>query len=86
MFDVPVQCEAFPREIQLKRIDLSCNMRRFYRMTVERDLFSCSSLIREWGRIGCRGQLLIERHGDEGQAINALMKLARTKQRRGYGD
>ncbi|NPD15117.1 WGR domain-containing protein [Xinfangfangia sp. D13-10-4-6] len=86
MFDLPVQCEVFPREIKLKRIDASCNMKRFYRMTIERDLFGGSSLIREWGRIGCRGQLLVERHGDEGQAINALLKLARTKRNRGYGD
>ncbi|WP_108130868.1 WGR domain-containing protein [Gemmobacter caeni] len=35
--------------------------------------------------IGTRGQTLIEHHPDEGQAINSLLKLARTKQNRGYG-
>lgn len=84
MFDATPQLEVFPRDVQLKRVDPSCNMNRFYRMSVQPDLFGGSSLIREWGRIGCRGQILIEQHPDEGQAINALMKLARTKQRRGY--
>lgn len=84
MIDACAQAEVFPREIQLKRIDPSCNMKRFYRMTVEHDLFGGSSLIREWGRIGRRGQVLIERHTDEGLAINALMTLTRSKQRRGY--
>ena len=85
MFDAAPQLEVFPREVQLRRIDPACNMKRFYRMTVQRDLFGGSSLIREWGRIGRRGQVLVEPHPDEGQAINALMKLARAKQRRGYG-
>lgn len=85
MFDAAPQLEVFPREVQLRRIDPACNMKRFYRMTVQADLFGGSSLIREWGRIGRRGQILIEQHADEGQAVNALMKLARAKQRRGYG-
>jgi predicted DNA-binding WGR domain protein len=28
--------------------------------------------------------MMIEPHADEGQAVTALMKLARVKQRRGY--
>ena len=55
-----------------------------YRLQV-RDLFGGTSLIREWGRIGTRGQTLIEHHPDEGRAINSLLKLARTKKNRGYG-
>jgi len=85
MFDTAPQQEVFPLELQLRRIDPACNMKRFYRMTVQPDLFGGSCLIREWGRIGRPGQMLIERHPDEGQAISSLLKLARTKQRRGYG-
>lgn len=85
MVDRSAQVKVFPREMGLKRVDPACNMKRFYRMTVERDLFGGSSLIREWGRIGRGGQVLIESHADEGQAINALMKLTRSKRRRGYG-
>jgi len=84
MFDAAPQLEVFPRDLDLKRIDPACNMKRFYRMTVQRDLFGGSSLIREWGRIGQRGQTLIEQHPDEGQAINSLLKLARAKRGRGY--
>lgn len=76
--------EVFPTTVDLKRIDPSLNMRRFYRMSVHPDLFGGVSLVREWGRIGYRGQMLIEKHPDEGRAVTALMKLAATKKRRGY--
>ncbi|SMO97593.1 WGR domain-containing protein [Paracoccus laeviglucosivorans] len=78
------QIEMFPRELQLQRHDPARNMRRYYRMSVERDLFGGASLIREWGRIGARGQRRIEAHLDEGEAVSALLKLARTKRRKGY--
>ncbi|WP_167646997.1 WGR domain-containing protein [Mameliella alba] len=84
MFDESQQMEVFPTTVDLKRIDLSLNMRRFYRMSVQPDLFGGVSLVREWGRIGCRGQMLVEQHDDEGRAVNALMKLSATKKRRGY--
>lgn len=84
MFDQPFQLEVFPTDLHLRRIDPTCNMRRFYRLSVQRDLFGKACLIREWGRIGYRGQVLIEPHDDEGKAITALMKLAATKGKRGY--
>ena len=83
MFDQPIQLEVFPTDLHLKRIDLACNMRRFYRLSVQRDLFGGACLIREWGRIGYRGQIMIETH-DEGKAITALMKLAAVKRKRDY--
>jgi predicted DNA-binding WGR domain protein len=84
MFDQAVQLEVFPTDLHLRRIDPACNMRRFYSLSVQRDLFGGACLIREWGRIGYRGQVLIETHEDEGKAITALMKLAAIKRRRGY--
>lgn len=84
MFDLMQQMEVFPTDVDLKRIDPSLNMRRFYRMTIQPDLFGGACLVREWGRIGFRGQTLVEQHEDEGRAVNALMKLTATKQRRGY--
>lgn len=84
MLDISQQMEVFPTTVDLKRIDPSLNMRRFYRMSVQPDLFGGACLVREWGRIGFRGQMLIEQHPDEGRAVNALMKLAATKNRRGY--
>lgn len=77
------QFEVFPRLLHLRRLDPTRNMRRYYRMAIESDLFGKSSLVREWGRIGSRGQMMVETHSDEGQAVNALMKLARAKERKG---
>ena len=84
MFASSGQLEIFPRTLDLRRIDVARNMRRYYRLSVQRDLFGRACLIREWGRIGARGQSLIERHEDEGKAITSLMRLAAQKQRRGY--
>ena len=84
MLDKMQQIEVFPTTVDLKRIDPSLNMRRFYRMSVQPDLFGGACLVREWGRIGFRGQMMIEQHDDEGKAVTALMKLEAIKKRRGY--
>jgi predicted DNA-binding WGR domain protein len=78
MFDMGSQLEVFPTHLHLRRIDPARNMRRYYRIAVHSDLFGQASLVREWGR------MMVETHPDEGRAINALMKLARAKQRKGY--
>jgi predicted DNA-binding WGR domain protein len=80
----PVQLDVFPTELEMRRIDPTRNMSRFYRMSIQPDLFGGASLVREWGRIGACGQMMIKPHADEGQAITALMNLARVKKRRGY--
>ena len=84
MLDKMQQMEVFPTTVDLKRIDPSLNKRRFYRMTIQPDLFGGACLVREWGRIGFRGQMLIEQHESESRALNALIKLAIVKKRRGY--
>lgn len=84
MFDARSQSEASATALALRRFDSSRNMRRFYRMSIQRDLFGQASLVREWGRIGTRGQSLVESHGDEGEAVKSLQRLAALKQRRGY--
>ena len=84
MLDGSDQLEVFPTCLHLRRVDPVRNMRRFYRLTVQRDLFGGASLIRVWGRIGARGQELVELHEDEGRAISALMKLAQAKRKHGY--
>jgi predicted DNA-binding WGR domain protein len=84
MYHSPIQLDVFPTSMQMRRIDQAHNMRRFYRLSVQPDLFGGATLVREWGRIGLRGQMMIESYPDEGRAITALMKLAAIKQRRGY--
>ena len=45
--------------ITLHRTDPAENMRRFYRLDVQPDLFGQWCFIREWGRIGSSGQARI---------------------------
>ncbi len=80
------QREVFPTRLEMRRVDPARNMKRFYLMQVQPDLFGGTSLVREWGRIGRRGRVLVEHHADEGQAVSALLSMARAKGRRGYVD
>ena len=84
MLDGGSQFEIFPTDLHLRRINTSQNMRCFYRMVVQRDLFGGASLIREWGRIGTAGRQRIDTFVDEGRAVSALMALSQQKRRRGY--
>ena len=70
----------------LHRIDPEQGIRRFYSLMIERDLFGTVRLVRNWGRIGTRGQELVEIHTDEIEAGQALEALAQVKRRRGYRD
>ena len=78
------QLVVFPDRLLLRRIEPSRNMRRFYLMTVQRDLFGGAVLIKEWGRIGSAGQMQVSHHVDEGSAIDVLSEVAKAKQKRGY--
>ncbi len=84
MTDDSKQLQVFPDHVHLRRVDPTKKMRRFYLMTVQRDLFGGASLTREWGRIGSSGQVRMEHHPDEGQAVDALATLAQQKFKRGY--
>ena len=79
-----IQLEVFPDRLCLRRSDPDRNMKHFYLMTVQRDLFGGASLVREWGRIGSASQLRVEHHPDEGQAVDALAEIAKAKRKRGY--
>ena len=70
--------------IHLRRIDQARNMRRFYCLTVQPTLFGGASLIRDWGRIGTRGQTMMETFESPADAARALVRIERTKKRRGY--
>ncbi|KMK64166.1 WGR domain-containing protein [Puniceibacterium sp. IMCC21224] len=47
MYHSPIQLDVFPTDVQMRRIDPARNMRRFYRLSVQRDLFGRASLVRE---------------------------------------
>jgi predicted DNA-binding WGR domain protein len=68
----------------LDRRDPDANMARFYVLSIEESLFGDASLIREWGRIGTKGQRRVELHASHGRAAEALETWLRRKRRRGY--
>ena len=70
--------------VQLARIDLARNMRRFYRLDMQPDLFGGFAVVKEWGRIGARGRTMDEWHMIEAEALAALQRQAERKRRRGY--
>lgn len=75
-----------PEPVHLRRIDLAQNMRRFYSLSVQPTLFGGASLIRDWGRIGTRGQTMMETFDTADDADLAFERLERSKRRRGYRD
>jgi predicted DNA-binding WGR domain protein len=70
--------------LELRRIDAARNMRRFYRLDMQPDLFGGVLLVRQWGRIGARGRVVAERFEDKALAAAALAQHAARKARRGY--
>jgi predicted DNA-binding WGR domain protein len=80
----PSQLSLFPDRCRLLKVVPAENKRRFYAMRTLPTLFGDWALQREWGRIGACGRLRHDLYRDEGEALNALAKLAQTKVRRGY--
>jgi len=73
-------------QVHLHRIDAAQNMRRFYGIAIQPTLFGGASVIRNWGRIGAGGQTMMETFDHPDDANTALLRLERTKRRRGYRD
>ncbi|MDA9488890.1 WGR domain-containing protein [Bradyrhizobium sp. CCBAU 11361] len=70
--------------LHLRRFEATRNMRRFYLLSIQPTLFGGVSLIRNWGRIGTSGQVLMRTFEDSAGAGEAFGRLERTKRRRGY--
>ena len=66
------------------RIDPSRKMSRFYALDVQLNLFGGHSVVRNWGRIGTSGQMRIDLYENEREASDALNRIMRAKERRGY--
>jgi predicted DNA-binding WGR domain protein len=56
----------------LERVDRTKNMARYYVLSVEPTLFTESSLVRRWGRIGGAGRTRIDLHASPPLAQIAL--------------
>ena len=72
--------------VHLRRIDPTRNLRRFYLLDVQYDLFGSVLLIKAWGRIGAHGRLVAEPFDSEALAAKALQLQADRKRKRGYRD
>jgi predicted DNA-binding WGR domain protein len=70
--------------VTLHRADPARNMRRFYLLDVQPDLFGQWCFIREWGRIGQPGQVRGVPFPTEDEAHAALDRQRQAKERRGY--
>lgn len=73
-------------QVHLRCVDAAQNMRRFYILTIQPTLFGGVSVMRNWGRIGSKGQTKMATFDAQEDADMALSKLERTKRRRGYRD
>ena len=70
--------------IHLTRVDLGQNMARFYDISLQPTLFDEVALMRRWGRIGTRGQALMQTFDGGAAAQAAQARLEQSKRRRGY--
>lgn len=76
--------ESLPAPLYMERRDGRRNMARFYRVSVERDLYGTLMISRCFGRIGTRGRVLSEAFACEGEASLRVAALSNAKRRRGY--
>lgn len=70
--------------VHLRRIDPTRNMRRYYMLSLQPTLFGGVSVIRFWGRIGTRGQSMMETFDTHGDATSTSKRIEGSKRRRGY--
>ncbi|MEY8880907.1 WGR domain-containing protein [Donghicola sp. XS_ASV15] len=68
----------------MTHIDPSQNMRRFYRLSLERTLFGEITLVRTWGRIGTHGQTMFQTYDHLSDAKTTYQALRAAKEKRGY--
>lgn len=71
-------------DIHLLHIDARHNMQRFYTLSLQPTLFGNIALMRQWGRIGTKGQMKMQTFDGQSAAKAALKKLQAQKIRRGY--
>lgn len=72
------------QSVILYHTDPTRNMRRFYRLDIQPDLFGNHCLMRVYGRIGCSGQMRSIPYSTLDDAEIAFCKLRVTKEKRGY--
>lgn len=71
-------------DVYLERIDGARNMARYYRLSVAETLFGEWVMIREWGRIGRRGQSREHCCGSADEACELVKTHTMQRLKRGY--
>jgi len=72
--------------LHLRRADPARNMRHFYRLDIQPDLFGRVLLMKQWGRVGTHGRMQAESYESEELALAALQQQAERKKWRGYAE
>lgn len=70
--------------LYIQRVDPARNMARYYRLAIEPTLSGSVCVVRNWGRIGTRGQERIQFFENEKQALSHFLDILRQKRRKGY--
>jgi predicted DNA-binding WGR domain protein len=70
--------------VRLEKCVPEKNQQRFYLLRLVPTLFGEWSLIREWGRIGQQGRMVLDTFATPDEAEAALEAKRAEKQRRGY--
>ncbi|WP_299211236.1 WGR domain-containing protein [uncultured Tateyamaria sp.] len=71
-------------QIDMRRIDSSLNMNRFYSVGLTKDLFGQHGVHRQWGRFGTWGRHRNDWYKTQIEAECALSDLVKQKLARGY--
>ena len=71
-------------ELHLEKRNPAKNQFRFYRLVLVPTLFGDWSVMREWGRIGSPGRLVVDHVDDLDAATLLMQRKRREKERRGY--
>lgn len=80
----PAPQACIPEMMRLEKRVPAENQHRFYNLDLAPDLFGGWTLVREYGRIGNPGRLVIDWFETKEESREALQRLARQKQQRGY--
>lgn len=73
-----------PYQLHVERHEPARNMARYYQLSIEPTLFGDVMLLRQWGRIGTRGQQISHLFEREDDAVRAFLDVLRQKRLRGY--
>ncbi len=71
-------------QIDMRRINPSLNMNRFYSVELTKDLFGQTGVHRQWGRFGAWGRHRHDWYATQAEAESALSDLVKRKLARGY--